>query len=67
MALQFAWMLSGLLALLVALLGFTATRGAEKSGVVEVSVWQSAQLLWAIAIIALLLAFALYLEVSGHP
>jgi len=66
MALPFAWMLSGLLALLVATLGFTAVRTGGKAGAAEASVWQSAQLLWAITIVALLLAFALYLETMGH-
>ena len=52
-----AWMLAGLLALLVAMLGFTAIRSGAKAGATEVGVWQSAQLRWAITIIALLLAF----------
>ena len=66
MALPFAWMLCGLLALLIGMLGFTSIRSVGKAGAAEAGVWQSAQLLWAITIIALLLAFSLYLGTRGH-
>lgn len=77
MVLPVIWMLTGLLALLVALLGIVLVRGDdEKSGKIGfgISVFdmiegatgrrisKTTRLLWAIAIIALLLGFALYLR-----
>jgi hypothetical protein len=66
-----AWMLSGLLALLIAALGFIAIRssGQSSAGAIEASlwpsIWQGIQLVWAIAIVSLLLAFSLYLANRG--
>lgn len=54
------WMLSGLLGVLIAALGFNSVRSTGKTGAAPVSVWQSAQLIWGITILALLLALALF-------
>ena len=62
-ALPVIWMLAGLLALLVAVLGIVTIRSdaGAASTIGVASIWKGLQLVWAIAIIALLLGFALYL------